>query len=421
MSLSRSLILIIFGMTTWTVTVNASPVVEIRDSVISVPLAVQLNATGGAHALLRVDRARFAALRTQGTPPLERKSVPASVLDTGVRMPSVIYTCQVGVGSPPTQYTLLVDTGSSNTWVGAEKKYKATKSSHKTSNNVSVSYGSGQFSGIEYTDTVSIASTTIKAQSIGVASNVSGLNSGLDGILGIGPVDLTLGTLHPATLEAIPTVTENLKTQQFISAAKVGISFEPTTSTSESNGQLDFGGTDSSKYTGSIHYVPVTDIFPAATYWGITQSVTYGSSTPILSALPPSAGIVDTGTTLIYLPTPAFQRYQSASGGIPDPITGLLSIPQAKFKSLKSLLFTIDGVKYEFTANAQIWPRHLNSFIGGNSESVYLIVADIGSTSDNGVKFVNGFVWLQRFYAVFDTDNRRIGFANTPFTHAKSN
>lgn len=48
----------------------------------------------------------------------------------------VTYTTSVGVGSPPTQYTLLIDTGSSNTWVGAGKAYVKTSTSKSTGQKV---------------------------------------------------------------------------------------------------------------------------------------------------------------------------------------------------------------------------------------------------------------------------------------------
>jgi len=46
---------------------------------------------------------------------------------------------------------------------------------------------------------------------------------------------------------------------------------------------------------------------------------------------------------------------------------------------------------FEFTANAQIWPRSLNSDIGGDNKTTYLIIADSGSPSGNGFDFVFGF------------------------------
>jgi cathepsin E len=45
----------------------------------------------------------------------------------------------------------------------------------------------------------------------------------------------------------------------------------------------------------------------------------------------------------------------------------------------------------------------------------------MGSTSGEGFDFVNGYTFLERFYSVFDTANRRVGFATTPFTHATTN
>lgn len=84
---------------------------------------------------------------------------------------AVTYTTQVGVGDPATDYTLLIDTGSSNTWVGAGQKYVKTSTSESTGKSVSVSYGSGSFSGTEFTDTVTLApELVITKQSIGVAS-----------------------------------------------------------------------------------------------------------------------------------------------------------------------------------------------------------------------------------------------------------
>lgn len=59
------------------------------------------------------------------------------------------YTASVGVGSPATDYTLLIDTGSSNTWLGAGKAYVKTSTSSSTGKSVSVTYGSGSFSGTE--------------------------------------------------------------------------------------------------------------------------------------------------------------------------------------------------------------------------------------------------------------------------------
>ena len=68
----------------------------------------------------------------------------------------------------------------------------------------------------------------------------------------IGPVDLTVGTLSPDKNSAIPTVTDNLFSQGTIPSDLIAVSFEPTTTDDSQNGELTFGATDSTKYTGSI-------------------------------------------------------------------------------------------------------------------------------------------------------------------------
>ena len=77
----------------------------------------------------------------------------------------------------------------------------------------------------------------------------------------IGPLDLTTETLSPDTSSSIPTVTDNLFSQGIISAHEIAVSFEPTTSDVANNGELTFGGTDSSKFTGSITFTPISKLY----------------------------------------------------------------------------------------------------------------------------------------------------------------
>ncbi|TDL23166.1 acid protease [Rickenella mellea] len=392
---------------------------------------------GAAKHILARDRARaqklLAGLHPHGPLSLRKKHgttqpgggtqqpVPADPPAPGsnsidVTDAGVTYTMQVGVGTPPTEYTLLIDTGSSNTWVGAGKKYVQTSSSKKTGDSVSVSYGSGSFKGSEFTDTVTLGeSLTIHNQSIGVASTATGF-SDVDGILGIGPVDLTEGTLSSG--KPVPTVTDNLASQGTIPENSIGILYEPTTGTDIANGELTFGGIDTAKITGEISFVPITKTNPADNYWGIDQTITYGTGTKILSK---TAGIVDTGTTLLLLATDAFKAYEKATGGVLDQATGLLTITQTQFNNLKSLFFEIGNVTYELTANAQIWPRAQNEVLGGDPNKIYLVTADLGNNSGTGLDFIDGFAFLQRFYSVYDTTNAQVGLATTQFTNATTN
>ncbi|KAI8868238.1 acid protease [Ramicandelaber brevisporus] len=327
----------------------------------------------------------------------------------------VSFTVEVGIGSPPTMYKLLVDTGGANTWIGAGKPYVKTSTSKDTGNKVSIKYNNGEFSGTQYTDQITISpELVIDNQSIGVASAATGFND-VDGVLGLGPVDLTSGTV--ANTDSVPTITDNLFGQETISTESVGISHVPTTDPTEvGNVELDFGGVDTAKITSDITYVPITSTQPANHYWGLDISVTYGDQ-EILN----SAGIVDSCTTTILLAADAFKAYQSATGAELDTKTELLKITEDQYNNLQPLVFNIGGTSFELSPNAQIFPRSLNKEIGGDTDGIYLIIGDLGSPSGEGLDFILGIPFMQRFYTVLDTTNNQIGFATTPYTDATSN
>lgn len=400
----------------------ASPVVEIKDNLVTLPIVKKINSIGAknfvaneqarAAHLVALGRERAAARQARARGEEVKRSIVGSV---PVSNQVVSYIATVGVGSPATDFDLIVDTGSSNTWVGAGKAFVKTSTSVSTGNRVAVTYGSGSFSGTEFTDTVTLSSSlVITKQSIGVASTSTGFD-GVDGIIGIGPTDLTEDTV--AKTSTVPTVTDNLFSQKTTSAHSVAVSFEPTTSDAVTNGELTFGGTDSSKFTGSITFVPITSTSPASEFWGINESINFGG-TNILSS---TAGIVDTGTTLILIATNAFSAYEKATGAVLDNTTGLLRVTTAQFNALKNLNFVIGGVTFALTPNAQIFPRSLNAEIGGVAGDIYLIVNSIGTPSGEGLDFINGYAFLERFYSVFDTANSRVGLATTSFTGATTN
>ena len=52
-------------------------------------------------------------------------------------------------------------------------------------------------------------------------------------------------------------MTDNAFSQGLVPEHLIGISFEPTMSLDNANGELTFGGIDSSKFTGSLNFVSV--------------------------------------------------------------------------------------------------------------------------------------------------------------------
>ena len=134
------------------VLVASNPVV-VRDNLVRLSVAKRVNTTS-AKDVLRIDQARAAALRARAA----RKNGIFSIFDEdassiSVTNQAVDYVASIGVGSPATTCmyfnfglsgdltkrnldSLLIDTGSSNTWVGAGQSYVQTSTSQDTGDSV---------------------------------------------------------------------------------------------------------------------------------------------------------------------------------------------------------------------------------------------------------------------------------------------
>ena len=183
---------------------------------------------------------------------------------------------------------------------------------------------------------------------------------------------------------------------------------------------------------------PITSVDPSDNYWGINASFGYGDGEGAIN-LNTTAGVVDSGDTFLALATgklpcdsgsyptcglsqsstiDPYNLYVKATGAVLDDATGLLRITQEQYNNLKSLFFEIGGTRFEFIPNAQIWPRALNTNIGGQEDSIYLAIIDIGTNRDGILDFMMGLPVLERLYTVFDSGNSRVGFATTQNTNA---
>lgn len=196
-------------------------------------------------------------------------------------------------------------------------------------------------------------------------------------------------------MSTVPTFLDNLYSKGTISTEVLGVSFAPESGSDDddANGELTLGGTDSSKYTGSITYAPKSTSSSVGPYWGVAVSaIKYGST-----SLGSGSGIVDTGTTLIYIPSSAYSKFLSASGGKTDSSTGL-----AKFtkKPTGTFSFTIGGTVLSLTPAQYLIPTAQYSNFGISGSAYYSWINDGGSS---GVDFIIGQKFLENYYSVFDT------------------
>ncbi|KAG2066050.1 aspartic proteinase [Suillus decipiens] len=411
---------IVFLLALLAFSVTGSPV-EVRNSTITLPMTRRL-AFSNVTDLLRHDEARLAAFgkystrgRRDADAPHPHPTVPLSQDDLGNTM--LGYTVRVAIGDPPTNYELIVDSASAITWIGAGTPYLSL-SGVNINVPVAVNYFYGAFQGTIWEDRITFTEgITISRMHIGVASAVQGVVA--DGVLGIGPTLSGRGTIPNSPDQMIPTVIDRLVEQHTIVRPVVGIFFKPTVANEDNNGELCFGGTNRKKYIGQPAYTEIATIRPSSFHWGINQWISYGN-TEILAY---SAGIVDSGCTFLYLATGvyAYESYRFVTGGTLNPANGLLQISLQQYNQLHDLEFHIGARIFKLVPNAQIWPRFLNHKINGGDNDIFLIVKSLETPTGTGCNFVNGYVFLQRFYATFDSDKRRVGFAQTAYTKASTN
>lgn len=298
---------------------------------------------------------------------------------------------EVGIGSPATHYTLLLDTAAANTWVGADKPYSRTSTSQKTANRVTAIEGSGSFNGQEYWDNISLGGATFE-QSIGVAESSKGYH-GVDGVLGLGQTQRTRGTLYPDTDVEVPTVPDKLFSTEAVDSATVTIG----------NGLITFGS--SPVEVSNMIYTPVTNSTPADNFWGIDASFAYGNT----SLVSTTSGTIDHATTLTLLPTGAYKRFLKLTKAVEDRKTGLPMLDRCTF--LRPLNLTLGGNLLEIPVESYRWPAAQNTDIGGDPGRCYLAVGNTGLSAGNGIDFIIGYNTLKHLTVVLDKENSRVGFA----------
>lgn len=83
-----------------------------------------------------------------------------------------------------------------------------------------------------------------------------------------------------------------------------------------------------------------------------------------------------------------------------DSTTGLIEIPPAAISSMQPLNFNIGGTVFSMTVAAQLIPQDQNTAWGGVANKQYGVVSSLGSPSGEGLDFIIGQKFMERYYAV---------------------
>lgn len=210
---------------------------------------------------------------------------------------------EIAIGTPPQNFKVVLDTGSSNLWVPSSKcgsiacylhtTYDSSESSthKKNGSNFEIRYGSGSLSGFVSQDVLRIGDIKIKHQDFAEATSEPGLAFAFgrfDGILGLGYDSISVNKIVPP----------------FYNMLNQGLLDEPVFSFYLGNTAKDgdeseacFGGINKDHYTGELIKIPLR----RKAYWEVQfDAVSIGGQT---AELDDTGVILDTGTSLNALPS----------------------------------------------------------------------------------------------------------------------
>lgn len=340
-----------------------------------------------------------------GLAPNPNKTVPVESLTNFM---DAQYYGVISIGTPPQEFSVLFDTGSSNLWVPSihcsfwdiacwlHHRYNSGKSSSYVANGTkfSIQYGRGSLSGYISQDTISLAGLTVPGQQFGEAVSQPGFVFAVarfDGVLGMGYPSISVAGVRPVfdTAMAAKLLPQNIFSFYINRNPRAAV-----------GGELVLGGADDQHYEGALHYVNVT----RKAYWQIAMDgVSVGNQLALCKG--GCQAIVDTGTSLIVGPAKEVRALQRAIGALPL-LMGEYMIPCKKIPSLPVISFTLGGKQFNLTGEDYVLKE---SQLGVSICLSGFMAMDIPPPA--GPLWILGDVFIGRYYSVFDRDADRMGFA----------
>jgi hypothetical protein len=316
----------------------------------------------------------------------------------------VLYYGPINIGTPSQEITVDFDTGSADLWLPVNcqncqsKQFQASKSPtyKSTGQKFSVEYGSGSVSGVLAQENVKIAGTSVMGQYFGAVNQESDdfFGNPNSGVLG-----MAFGAIATSNK---PTYFENLMSSKAVSNPLFGFHL---TRKQASGSSLCLGCQDSSKYTGAINWIPVV----SKTYWSVSMTGLSALSSKKNSLDKSLIGAIDTGTTLIYVPTAVADKFYAQ---IPGAASASDQFGEGfyQFPCKTSAQISISFNGKPFAVNMADF--NLGKTSSGGSMCVGGVLG-IGSGFPDNLAIV-GDAFLKSWYSIYDYSNgARVGLASS--------
>uniref|UniRef100_A0A452FT35 Peptidase A1 domain-containing protein n=1 Tax=Capra hircus TaxID=9925 RepID=A0A452FT35_CAPHI len=291
----------------------------------------------------------------------------------------LFYVGNITIGTPPQEFQVVFDTGSSDLWVLSIFCNSSTCSTHIrfrhhqsstfriTNKTFRIIYGSGRIEGVVVHDTFWIGDLVSTDKPLGLSMTISGFKGiAFDGIMGLSYPNISLS--------GAISIIDELKNQGAISEQIFAFYLNK-----REGSVVMFGGVDHRYYKGELNWVPLIQ----AGDWSVHMD-----RISIKRKVACSEGcetVVDTGTSAIEgtstlkligaTPRGSKQHYVSCS----------------VVNTLPSIIFTINSINYPVPNSRG---RCYTTFKDSSTET-----------------WILGDIFLRVYFSVFDRENDRIGLA----------
>ncbi|KIR40318.1 endopeptidase [Cryptococcus deuterogattii 99/473] len=364
---------------------------------------------------------------------MKREQTTMDLMDIGL---DGLYCAPIEIGTPPQQFIVIMDTGSSDLWVAergcaaefCSKTYTFDASSSSTFESkrkqFNISYGSGNAGGYLANDIVSAGGFTIPDQAFAVVTQAANglIEYPVSGLLGLA-WDTIASTYSVPFWQALASSGTWDSPEMGVYLAR----FKGNSSARKiefDGGHFNFGGVDSTKFEGDLNYIPIGQ--GDRNFWKLPlEGMTIGEkpvdvSKGLLSSNSPSCAI-DTGTTLIGVPTDmaaAIYAQIPGSSKVPTLVIGQEGYYQYPCDTVVNVKLKFGGVEYGISN----MDMNFGTFTDDGKICIGSFFA-IDVSSKSPIQWIIGAAFLKNVYTSFRYEPTAIGFApltsNATLLHSK--
>lgn len=327
------------------------------------------------------------------------------------------YLGNITMGTPPQNFVIVPDTGSSNLWLISKectskacmgyptsgiKKHRFDANASSTFQNdgqyFSIEYGSGSCHGHLAFDTIEFAGFKYDKQKFGLSTAIADVfgYQPIDGIMGLGWPKLAANKVTPPVQNVLDKFDKPIFT--------VWMDRKKKASQGGYGGVITYGDFDKEHCEGQPVYVALS----SETYW---QFPINGFKIGDYDEKTKQEAISDTGTSWIGGPSTYINKIASEAGAVYDYTHEHYTVSCSEMDSDKTLTFHIDGHDYEIPSYEYILDLGL-----GNGKCVMTLFTM--NNAGHSPAWILGDTFIRTYCNVHDIGGKRIGFQKAKHTLA---